>query len=211
MTAPVNPPVNPLARRSADLRPSQGPDRGASQAGGASGQPAAPRRAARWRGAVAAALVAAPLAGCALFGAPDELRGNRADAEMLREITPGVSSRADVTAVLGSPSATSTFDQREWYYISAKTHIRPAQVPGIDDQRVVIVRFNDRGIVEGVDQKGQGDMRNVAMVERTTPVPGNDRSVLQALFGNIGRFGPLPTQGAAAGPGAGPGGAGGSP
>ena len=127
---------------------------------------------------------------------------------MLAQITPGVSSRADVTAVLGSPTATSTFDEREWYYISAVSHIRPAQVPAVERQRVVVVRFDDRGIVQGIDQKGEDQMRRVAVVERTTPVPGNDRSLLQALFGNIGRFGPTATQetvpGANAGAGAPP-------
>ena len=161
-------------------------------------------RTARWRAAlVAAALLSAPLGGCAVFGAPEEPRGNRADSELLKELTPGVSSRADVTALLGSPSATSTFDQREWYYISAYTHVRPGRLPGIDNQRVVVVRFNENGVVEGIEEKGERDMRDVATVARTTPVPGNDRSLLQALFGNIGRFGPAPTQPATPGAGAG--------
>ncbi len=33
-------------------------------------------------------------------------------------------------------------------------------------------------------------MRSVAMVGRETPVPGTERTLLQALFGNIGRVGP---------------------
>jgi len=148
----------------------------------------------RLRAALVAAALLAPLGGCSVFGAPEEMRGNRVDEEMLKEITPGVASRADVTAVLGSPSATGTFDQREWYYISSVTHIRPARTPGVENQRVVVVRFNEAGIVEGIDRKGEADMRNVSVVERTTPVPGNERSLLQALFGNIGRFGPAPTQ-----------------
>jgi outer membrane protein assembly factor BamE (lipoprotein component of BamABCDE complex) len=165
--------------------------------------PLASRPAPRWRAAlVAATLLSLPLGGCALFGAPEEPRGNRADPELLRELTPGVSSRADVSALLGSPSATATFDQREWYYISATTHTRPGQLPGVDNQRVVVVRFNEQGVVEGIEQKGEADMRSVAVVDRTTPVPGNERSVLQALFGNIGRFGPTPTQAATPGVGA---------
>ena len=171
-------------------------------------RPLAPRGNAPARSALAlcAVLMAAPLGGCSVFSAPEQLRGNRADAEMLAQLTPGVSSRADVTAVLGSPSATSTFDDREWYYISATSHTRPARVPAVENQRVVVVRFDERGIVQGIDQKGEDQMRNVAVVERTTPVPGNDRSLLQALFGNIGRFGPAAAQetvpGANAGAGA---------
>ena len=41
-------------------------------------------------------------------------------------------------------------------------------------------------------QIGQGDMPRVTMVSRETPTPGNERTLLQALFGNIGRFGPNP-------------------
>jgi outer membrane protein assembly factor BamE (lipoprotein component of BamABCDE complex) len=172
----------------------------------ASVNPPATRRALPGHRAVRAALLAlvlaAPLGGCALFGAPEEVRGNRADPDLLKEITPNVSSRADVSALLGSPSATSTFDQSEWYYISATSHIRPGRVPGMENQRVVVVSFDDRGIVRGVRELGESDMRNVAVVERTTPVPGNERSLLQALFGNIGRFGPATTQPDAPGPSA---------
>ncbi|MBP0446861.1 outer membrane protein assembly factor BamE [Roseomonas sp. SSH11] len=164
--------------------------------------PPATRPASRWRAALVALALLSPLGGCALFGAPDELRGNRAEPELLRELTPGVASKADVTALLGSPSATATFDDREWYYISATTHTRPGRLPGVDNQRVVVIRFNDRGVVESIEQKGEGEMRNVAVVSRTTPVPGNERSLLQALFGNIGRFGPTPTQPTTPGAGA---------
>ncbi|WP_458096641.1 outer membrane protein assembly factor BamE [Roseomonas sp. WA12] len=185
MTAPVNPP--------ATRRPGAPSGNGASHG-------LATRSALRH--AALAAVLLVPLAGCGFFSAPEEPRGNRAEAELLSEIRPGVSSRADVTAVLGSPSATATFDAREWYYISANTHLRPGRLPGIDNQRVVVVRFDERGIVQGIEEKGQADMRNVAVVERTTPVPGNDRSLLQALFGNIGRFGPGVTQPTAPGPSA---------
>jgi hypothetical protein len=38
-------------------------------------------------------------------------------------------------------------------------------------------------------------MPAVNFVERETPTPGTERSVLQALFGNVGRVGPTPTGG----------------
>ena len=37
---------------------------------------------------------------------------------------------------------------------------------------------------------GEDDGKSVAMVARETPTPGNDRTLLQALFGNVGRIGP---------------------
>jgi len=192
-----------MAPENAPVNPSCGPSSGLSS-GPSADRPVAVRRpAGRARAACLAAPLLLGLAGCAVFGAPDEPRGNRAEPELLREITPGVSSRADVTAVLGSPSATSTFDAAEWYYISSTTHIRPGRVPGVENQRVVVVRFDEAGIVRGIEERGERDMRNVAVVDRTTPVPGNERTLLQALFGNIGRFGPGGAQ-PTAGPGVGP-------
>ncbi len=149
-----------------------------------------------------AALLALPLAlaGCGFFSAPPEPRGNRAEADVLRDVTPGVASRNDVRSLLGSPSATGTFDDSRWYYISATSRTRIARTPGIENQRVVEVTFNPQGIVQGIRELGPEDTRSVNVVERTTPVPGNERSFLQALFGNIGRIGPtLPTQATAPG------------
>ncbi|WP_376094099.1 outer membrane protein assembly factor BamE [Roseomonas sp. CCTCC AB2023176] len=162
--------------------------------------------------ALRAALLALPLALTAcggrtaldrLFGPVPEMRGNRVDPEVLREITPGVQTRADVQALLGSPSATSTFENDRWYYISAVSRTRIGRVPGVSDQRVVEIVFNPAGVVQGVRELGPQDGRDVQVVERTTPVPGNDRTFLQALFGNIGRLGPSGA-GGATGPGVGP-------
>ena len=143
------------------------------------------------RGARRAArlLPALLLGACSLFAAPPEPRGNRLDAELLRQITPGVQTRQDVQSILGSPSASGTFDQEHWYYISATSYIRPGRTPGIEDQKVVVVSFNEAGVVRDVRELGEADARSVSFVSRETPVPGNDRTVLQALFGNIGRFG----------------------
>lgn len=142
------------------------------------------------RAALAAILL---LGGCGWVAdrigpAPVE-RGNRVDAERLAQITPGVQTRADVEALLGSPTAAGTFDQDNWYYISARTRLQPGRFLEVEDRRVVAVSFNRQGVVSGVRELGPADGRNVNVVSRETPVPGNERSLLQALFGNIGRPG----------------------
>ncbi|MDT8331875.1 outer membrane protein assembly factor BamE [Roseomonas gilardii] len=156
-----------------------------------------------------AALLAVPLGGCSVFGAPREIRGNRVDPEQLAQITPGVQTRQDVTALLGSPSATGTFDPNEWYYISEVTHIRPAQMPGVSDQRIVAITFDQGGVVRNIRELTDKDRNNVSFVSRETPSPGTERSVLQQLFGNIGRFNGAGSSAGSAtneqGPGGGPG------
>jgi outer membrane protein assembly factor BamE (lipoprotein component of BamABCDE complex) len=121
---------------------------------------------------------------------PDPImRGNHVDAERLSQITPGVQTRSDVEALLGSPSARGTFDDDNWYYISARTRTQPGRFLEVEGQRVVAISFNRQGVVQNVRELTQADGRDVQMVSRETPVPGNDRSLLQALFGNLGRPG----------------------
>ena len=128
--------------------------------------------------------------GLGLFESPRTMRGHHIDDEDLRQITVGVSTSADVGALLGSPTASGTFDDDEWYYISAITHQRPGRTLGIEDQQVVLIRFNPAGVVQEVRRIGQDQGRNLRFVTRETPSPGNERTFLQQLFGNIGRLGP---------------------
>lgn len=126
-----------------------------------------------------------------VFNAPVIARGHLVLPEQLQQITPGVTARADVQALLGSPSQTSTFSDDTWYYISSTTRQRPGRALAVSNQRVVVVAFNPGGTVTEVRELGEGDTRSINFVSRETPVPGNDRTILQGLFGNIGRFNPL--------------------
>jgi outer membrane protein assembly factor BamE (lipoprotein component of BamABCDE complex) len=45
------------------------------------------------------------LGACSMFEAQAVTRGNMVDNDLLKELTPGTSTRADATALLGSPTA----------------------------------------------------------------------------------------------------------
>jgi len=143
-----------------------------------------------------------PPPGLDLFETPRQLRGNLVEDEELGQIVAGVSTRNDVQALLGSPSATSAFDDSEWFYIGGVTRQRPGRLLGIEEQRVVILLFDARGTVREVRRLGLADGRDIVAVSRTTPSPGNERSFMQQLFGNIGRVGPSVSGGQSTGPGA---------
>lgn len=158
----------------------------------------APRAAAR----LLPALAALPLllGACSFFDAPVVQRGNRITADQLREITPGVQTKNDVRAVLGSPTQTGMFGDDEWYYISSSTRQRPGRQLVVRDQQTLVVEFDRGGVVRRIRSLGEDDARTVEMVARETPVPGNERTLLQALFGNVGRFGPGAAGAGAGGP-----------
>lgn len=128
------------------------------------------------------------LGACSFFEPQPQLRGNRVDADQLKELVPGTSTRADVTALVGSPTAKATFDDNTWLYISEVTRPRIARTPGVLSQGVVVLTFNDQGVLQDVKQLNQDDSVPVSVVARSTPSPGTEASFLQQLFGNIGRF-----------------------
>jgi outer membrane protein assembly factor BamE (lipoprotein component of BamABCDE complex) len=129
--------------------------------------------------------------GCSFFQAQSQLRGNRVDADQLKELTPGTSTRADVTALIGSPTARAMFDDNTWLYVSAVTRPRIARTQGVLSQNVVVLSFNDQGVLQDVKKLDQDDAVPVSVVARTTPSPGTEASFFQQLFGNIGRFNAL--------------------
>jgi outer membrane protein assembly factor BamE (lipoprotein component of BamABCDE complex) len=128
------------------------------------------------------------LGACSFFEAEPTLRGNRVDADQLKELVPGTSTQTDVTSLIGSPTAKATFDDNTWLYITETTRPRIARTPGILDQGVVVLSFNGQGVLQNVKLVGQDDAVPVSVVARTTPAPGTEASFLQQLLGNIGRF-----------------------
>jgi outer membrane protein assembly factor BamE (lipoprotein component of BamABCDE complex) len=105
------------------------------------------------------------------------------------------------------------FDQNNWIYISQITKMRIGQTEGVKQQHVVVLTFNDNGVLQSVSQKDLNDSVMVAMESKQTPVPGGKAGFFQQLIGGVGSYNPLgsasDTSGAApGGTGAGAGGLG---
>jgi outer membrane protein assembly factor BamE (lipoprotein component of BamABCDE complex) len=153
-------------------------------------QTISPRRRAGFRHALAVAslVIGLPLAGCSFFQAQSTTRGDPIDVDSLRQLTPGVTTTADASALLGSPTAHETFDDNSWIYISQITRPRVGRLPGVLQQRVVVLNFDGTGVLRSVKVYNKGDGRAVSMAPGTTATPGASVSILQQLFGNVGRF-----------------------
>ena len=141
------------------------------------------------------------LAGCGWLAPPPQVRGIHVDSDQLKELVPGTSTRADVTALIGSPTAHATFDDNTWLYIGEITQPRIGQTLAVLKQQVVVLTFNDQGVLEHVETKDKNDALPVTVIARTTPSPGTEAGFFQQLFGNIGRF--TPGTGSSAGMGGG--------
>ncbi|MEQ8356823.1 MAG: outer membrane protein assembly factor BamE [Kiloniellaceae bacterium] len=121
-------------------------------------------------------------------GSGIQQRGNTPEPEDVAEIQPGVHSRQDIIDLLGSPSTVSTFQDRKWYYIGQKTQEIAFMKPQVLDRKVLVITFDESGLVEGTSNYTMADAQDVDPVGRTTPTEGRDLTLIQQLFGNIGRF-----------------------
>ena len=152
-------------------------------------QTISPRRRTRFRHVAAACvLLSLPLGGCSLFEANSTTRGNPVDIDAIKQLTPGTTTTADAVALLGSPTTRETFDENSWVYISQITRPRVGRLPGVLEQRVVVLNFDAGGTLRLVKVYGLKDSKAVSMAPGTTQTPGTSASILQQLFGNVGRF-----------------------
>jgi len=124
--------------------------------------------------------------------------GNIPDAEIVQSIRIGKSNRDQVQAMLGTPSAVATFDKEAWYYVGARTSRIAFLDPDLLERKVLVIRFDKKGVVQQVERLDKQDGRDVQIVDRKTPTRGKELTVLEQLLGNVGKFsGPEPDDGSA--------------
>ena len=115
-------------------------------------------------------------------------RGHLPEPDKLAEIRPGATTRDEVSKILGTPSSTSVFNEKTWYYISRRTEQVAFFDPDVADQQVYIVNFDDRGVVKAVDHRNLKDARDIEPAPGATPAPGRELTFLEQIIGNVGRF-----------------------
>jgi outer membrane protein assembly factor BamE (lipoprotein component of BamABCDE complex) len=135
------------------------------------------------------ALVALALALTACQPTIDQ-RGNLPDKSKMAEIEPGVTTKEMVSQILGSPSSVSTFSDKTWYYISRRTEQTAFFDPEVLDQQVVVVAFDDGGVVREIQHLNLADGRPIDPTSRETPSAGRELGFMEQLIGNLGKFNP---------------------
>lgn len=125
------------------------------------------------------------LGGCA--GRIDT-RGNLPDEERLAEVQPGDMTREEVAEILGSPSSVTPFKSDAWFYISERTKTVAFLAPEVVKREVVMIQFDGKGVVSNVKKLDLSDGKDIEQVKRVTPTSGNEITVMEQLFLNLGRF-----------------------
>ncbi len=116
------------------------------------------------------------------------MRGNLVEDRRLAQVEVGRSTAAEVMETLGTPSTVATFDPTTWYYIGQRTEQTAFFQPEVVERRVVVVRFDDNGVLQEMQELGVEDARDIELVDRQTPTLGREMGFLEQMVGNLGRF-----------------------
>jgi len=128
-------------------------------------------------------------------------------------VEPGSDTKSSVLARLGNPSVEGTFDEDvetdTWYYMNSVRQSFAYLRPLVEERSITAISFNADGQVEKVAEYGIEDGYYVNIQDRKTPTRGRELSVLEQIFGSVGRLptstigGNQPIPGGGGGPGGG--------
>lgn len=117
-----------------------------------------------------------------------DVRGNLPTPEVLSQIQVGKTTRDEVQSLLGTPSATATFGDESWQYISSRTETVAFFKPELKDRKAISISFDRNGVVKEMVTRGMNDGITVQSVDRETPTAGKEMNILEQLVGNVGKF-----------------------
>ena len=135
---------------------------------------------------LAACLNIVVLTGCSPI---ENNRGNIPKVRDVSELQIGTHTRADVQAIIGTPSSIGTFDDSTWYYIGRQTERFAFFEDDVVDQQVVSVSFDEEGKLTNIQRYNKGDAYPINSVGRVTPTMGQELNFFQQIFRNIGQLG----------------------
>ena len=105
-----------------------------------------------------------------------------------QEVEASSDTKATVLARLGNPSVKGTFEEDTWYYLSATRERLAYLRPIIRERTITAITFDEDGQVTKVAEYGIENGQYVNYSDRETPTRGKELSVLEQIFGTIGRL-----------------------
>jgi len=87
------------------------------------------------------------------------------------KITINKSNKNDILSIIGPPSSISSFDKNKWFYIQrAKTNqsLFKLGIKKIEKNNILVVAFNERGILEDKVILDKNNMNDVKFVKEIT-------------------------------------------
>lgn len=116
-------------------------------------------------------------------------RGYVPDEKLVNAIRVEVDTKDSVKTMLGNPTMTPTFDDKNWYYYSKKSEQWSFLKEKVTEMDILAITFADDGYVSKIKHYTLADNKVIDPVSKKTVTHGKEESFIAELFGNIGRFG----------------------
>ncbi len=115
--------------------------------------------------------------------------GNKPDAFLLEQVKIGQTSKPEVIKMFGTPSSVTMFEEETWLYISSKRKQVAFFSPDELEREIVAITFDPKSEkVSNLFFAQKEDGLPLVVSARETPTSGHSITVLEQMFGNIGRF-----------------------
>lgn len=113
------------------------------------------------------------------------MRGNFVDLEDAEKIKIGQDTRAQIKVRFGAPTFVQMFKGNKWYYIGERTQELAFFKPEIIAREIIIIDFDDTGLVSSVERQQSTENFDFELNERVTATHGRDPSLLKEVFGSV--------------------------
>jgi outer membrane protein assembly factor BamE (lipoprotein component of BamABCDE complex) len=108
--------------------------------------------------------------------------------EKFEKITINQTNKNDILSIIGPPSSVSNFDKNKWFYIQRlKTNqsLFKLGIKKIDKNNILIVKFNNKGILMAKNILNINDMKDIEYVKDITEKEFKQNDILFKIFSSI--------------------------
>jgi outer membrane protein assembly factor BamE (lipoprotein component of BamABCDE complex) len=112
--------------------------------------------------------------------------GQIVNEKQIGYLQPGLSKQDEVRQLLGSPSTIGTFNENRWYYVTETTENEPLNPNMLTSRRVVILEFDEDGVVQKILTRDEQDGKEVPFLSRSTPTQGQSLGIIDQMIQNLG-------------------------
>jgi outer membrane protein assembly factor BamE (lipoprotein component of BamABCDE complex) len=106
----------------------------------------------------------------------------------LAAVTVGASTREDVVALVGAPTATGVMQDDAFYYVQSRFRDYGYRATQEVERQLLKISFAPSGVVQNIERFGLEDGNVVALSRRVTDDNLRDTTFIRQLLGNVGQF-----------------------
>jgi len=93
--------------------------------------------------------------------------------------------KAEVEALLGPPTTTSSFEFNKWYYIKSSLAHKSIYKPELIDHKLYEIIFNNQNVAIKINIYNKENLNKISYNEDVTETKGNETTLIQKIFKDI--------------------------